>query len=132
MALDIPGIVRPALPIVCSGQLLTRVQWQPDRQNAYSTALTGVAASPLAACRQAAMDGHVDAAFSHLDTGVRAAAAASTMPSRAMAGSSGNFPRVHAPYFDAQCRELLKHMRAFARHGGRPIYIERVRACLSF
>ena len=120
VTLDVSWAVAPATPVMCSGRPLTCVQWQPRQQIAYAAALHCVAAPHLAACREAAMAGHVEAAFSALDKGVRAAAAASNMPARTLAGSASRAPRVRAPFFDDECRQLRRQVRASTRNGGDP------------
>lgn len=104
-------------PTVCTGQCLPRVKWQPTSRTAYTHALSTVAADSIEASRVHAAAGEVDAAFQSFDEGVRAAAAASGMPAR-----HGRPPcaRVDAPFFDAECRQLKRAVRARARLGGDP------------
>ena len=79
-----------------------------------------MATTQLSACRESAAGGLVDAAFAALDASVRAAAAACGMPTRTLGASASDSPRIHAPFFDAECRQLRRQVRASARHGGDP------------
>ena len=124
LVLDIPVIAQPVQSIVCNGQPILRVQWQPNQQRAYAAALGSVAAPHLAACREAALGGLVDVAFKALETGVRAAATASNMPARTLGAQVGKSPRPSAPFFDAECWQLRRQVRASARHGGSPTEVQ--------
>ena len=107
-------------PSVCSGQPLSCVRWRRNNRTAYVTALGGVAAPAFAACHLSALAGDPDAAFQHLDAGVREAAATSGMPTSCASAQQPRTPRVHAPFFDGACRLLKKQVRACARRGGDP------------
>ena len=110
--------VAASVPVPCIGAPLSRVKWQPSARHAYADALRNVASASLDACKGHAVAGELDAAFETLDAGVRVAAAMCSMPART--GGHQRQARVHAPFFDAECRQLKRDVRARARRGGDP------------
>ena len=110
--------VAASVPLPCIGAPLSRVKWQPSARNVYAAALRNVASASLDACKGHAVAGELDAAFQTLEAGIRGAAAANGMPART--GRHQRKARADAPFFDSECRQLKRDVRARARCGGDP------------
>ncbi len=104
-------------PSPCQGTPLPVLRWLPACRDTYVSAFAGAASAPLAACTQSAGVGDVDAAFRALDAAVRAAAGAAGMSARTLCGPRPG-ARAHQPFFDLECRDSKRAVRACVRRGG--------------
>ena len=75
-----------------------------------------IASDSLTASHEAALSGHVGAAFEMLDVGIRAAAASCGMHSVDKRDHAVH--RAHAPFYDSKCHALKRQVRALADRGG--------------
>ena len=106
-----------AQPSPCQGAPLAVLRWRPASRADYVFALADVGRAPLADCMRLAAAGDVDGAFQALDGAIRHASRAAGMVSRASRGSQPE-GRVDQPFFDRQCADSKRAVRAVARHGG--------------
>ncbi len=114
--LRLPVVVSGAVP--CAGRYLQRVHWARGARNDYTSALGTIASENLIASHEVALAGHVDVAFETLDAGIRAAAASCGMPTVEKRDRAVH--RAHAPFSDAECRALKRHVQAMANRGSNP------------
>ncbi|CAL8469960.1 g9502 [Coccomyxa elongata] len=95
-----------------------RVHWARGARNDYTSALGTIARDNLIASHEAALGGHVDVAFETLDAGIRAAATSCGMPTVEKRDRAVH--RAHAPFFDAECQALKRHVQAMANRCSNP------------
>ena len=115
--LRVPAQVQRPPP--CEGTPLRSLTWRPACRDAYAHALAGVGSAPLVRCVQLAEEGDADGAFHALDLAVRQAAAAAGMTARASCHTRSG-ARASQPWFDSECADLKRGVRACARRGGDP------------
>ena len=95
----------------CSGTPLSKRHWNPDARNDYCHALQSPnCETELNAARQSALDHDVHAAFQHLSQAIGLAADAAGMPSKCGSHRVSGSP--NKPFFDSECRESKRRVRA--------------------